>query len=81
VNPSYRDALFELGQCYLTLNQPKEALDPLQKVTEIDPDSDQAYFLLGRAYKMLGRSNDAAQAWNICKQIKARKNVQPKPAG
>jgi tetratricopeptide (TPR) repeat protein len=77
INPSYRDALFELGQCYLTLNQPKEAIKPLQKATEVDPGFDQTHFVLGKAYRILGRSEDAAREWDICKQIKARKNAQP----
>ena len=28
VNPSYEDALLALGQCYLTLDRPGEALTP-----------------------------------------------------
>lgn len=79
VNPSYRDALFELGQCYMALNQPQDALIPLRNATEVDPDSDQAHYVLGKAYKMLGRFQDAKREWNICKQIKARRNVQPTP--
>ena len=78
-NPSYRDALFELGQCYLSLNQPQEALEPLEKATEVDPDFAEAHFILGKAFKMLDRSQDAARELAICKQIQARKNIQPKP--
>jgi tetratricopeptide (TPR) repeat protein len=81
VNPSYRDALFELGQCYMELNEPKEALSPLEKAAEADPNFDQAHFVLGKAYQMLGRPLDAQREWRICKQIKARKNVQPAPTG
>ena len=76
-NPSYRDAFFELGQCYLTLKRPKEALDPLKKATEVDPDYAQAHFVLGRAFSMLGRSEDAVRERNICSQIQARQHVQP----
>jgi Flp pilus assembly protein TadD len=81
VNPSYRDALFELGQCYIALNQPQDALNPLQKAAKVDPDFDQAHFVLGKAYRMLGRLQEATREFNICKQIKARKNVQATPGG
>ena len=80
-NPSYRDAFFELGQCYMALNKPQEAVSPLEKAIQVDPDFDQAHFILGKAYRMLGRPRDAEREWNISKQIKARKNVQPAPAG
>lgn len=75
VNPTYRDALFELGQCYLELNKPQEAVNPLEKATFADPDFDEAHFVLGKAYRILGRTRDAEHEWDICKQIKARKNV------
>ena len=82
VNPTYRDALFELGQCYLELNKPQEAVSPLERATTADPDFDEAHFVLGKAYRMLGRSRDAEREWDICKRIKARKNVHPAaPAG
>jgi len=81
VNPSYRDALFELGQCYLALNKPQEAVGPLEKAAQADPDFDEAHFVLGKAFRMLGRTHDAEREWNICKQIKARKNQQPAPTG
>lgn len=80
VNPSYRDALFELGQCYVALNEPGEAVGPLRKSAEADPDFDQAHFVLGNALRKLGQPKDAAREFQICKQIKARKNVQEKPS-
>jgi len=81
VNPSYRDALFELGQCNMELNKPREAVLPLENAVKADPDFDEAHFVLGKAYRMLGRLHDAEREWNICKQIKARKNVQELPPG
>lgn len=81
VNPSYRDALFELGQCYMELKKPGEAVTPLEKAIDADPDFDEAHFVLGKAYRMTGRLHDAQREWEICRQIKARKNVQPGPTG
>ena len=81
VNPSYRDAQFELGQCYMEMKEPQQAVAPLQKAAEVDPDFDEAHFVLGKAYRLLDRPRDAEREWNICKQIKERKNVQPVPAG
>jgi len=55
---------------------PSEAISPLQKAGEIDPEFDQAHFALGNAFRMLGRFDDATREWDICKQIKARKDVR-----
>jgi Tfp pilus assembly protein PilF len=64
----------------VALNEPGEAVGPLRKSAEADPDFDQAHFVLGNALRKLGQPKDAAREFQICKQIKARKNVQEKPS-
>ena len=79
-NPTYRDALFELAQCYLALKLPDEAIAPVRRSTEVDPDFAQAHFVLGRAFRMPGRSQEANQEQNLCRQIQAEEHAQPTPA-
>lgn len=74
VNPSYKDALLALGQCYLTLDKPDEALKPLVRATVVDPDFGQEHFVLSRAYKRLGRPTDAIREEKICSQLQTRQH-------
>jgi tetratricopeptide (TPR) repeat protein len=72
--------LFELGQCYFALKLPDEAIAPLKRSAEVDLDFAQAHFVLGRAFRMLGRSQEANQEQNLCRQIQAKEHAQPTPA-
>ncbi len=54
--------LLRRAQELLTQDQPKEALKPLQKATEVCPTNPQAYDLLGIAYDMQNRFEEAQQA-------------------
>jgi tetratricopeptide (TPR) repeat protein len=71
-NPKYREALLELGQSQVTLHHPEDALEPLRRAIAIDPDSSEAHYILGTAYRMLGRSTDAVREREIAGRLQAR---------
>jgi Flp pilus assembly protein TadD len=58
------------------LNQPREALKPLKRATEVDPAFAQAHFVLGTALSMLGDTAAAAQERKICGQLEAQQHAQ-----
>jgi CheY-like chemotaxis protein len=61
-----RDAvpvLVSLGDAYLEADQPRSALEPLERAARLDPTSARAQLLLGTTYHSLGRIRDAVKAY------------------
>lgn len=54
-----------LGRAYLSLNQPKEAIDAFSKAKAIDPDMVDALYGLGMAYAELRQRADAKENLNL----------------
>ena len=55
-NPTYVDALRELGQSWLSLHKPEEALAPLQKLITLTPNDSEAHYIYGTTLLQMGRS-------------------------
>jgi CheY-like chemotaxis protein/tetratricopeptide (TPR) repeat protein len=61
-----RDAvpvLISLGDAHLEADQPRSALEPLERAARLDPTSARAQLLLGTTYHSLGRIRDAVKAY------------------
>jgi CheY-like chemotaxis protein len=61
-----RDAvpvLVSLGDAHLEADQPRSALEPLERAARLDPTSARAQLLLGTTYHSLGRIRDAVKAY------------------
>ena len=61
-----RDAvpvLVSLGDAWLEADQPRSALEPLERAARLDPKSARAQLLLGTTYHSLGRIRDAVKAY------------------
>jgi len=61
-----RDAvpvLVSLGDAHLESDQPRSALEPLERAARLDPKSARAQLLLGTTYHSLGRIGDAVKAY------------------
>jgi tetratricopeptide (TPR) repeat protein len=57
--PDDTDALYRLGLAYLSLNEPRRAITPLEALVKKDPESIDAKLLLARAYRT---SNEVEKA-------------------
>ena len=76
VNPSYRDALLEMGQARISMQQPEAAIEPLQKAIALDPNDAEAHYILGTALNKSGRPAEGAKQRTICAQLRARERAQ-----
>jgi Flp pilus assembly protein TadD len=63
VAPSSADARLALGHALLQAGQAAAAVAELEKAASLEPRMQQAHYLLGRAYKALGRTQDAEAAF------------------
>lgn len=53
------DALFSLGNAYIALDNPLQALPYLKRAAIIDPNAPAIYFTLAKTFQMLGRNQEA----------------------
>ena len=65
---AYRAALARKGaaqafDAWLEADQPRSALEPLERAARLDPKSARAQLLLGTTYHSLGRIRDAVKAY------------------
>ena len=58
-SPEDTEAWFGLGNCYIGLEQPAEAIAAYRQVIRTDPDNANAYYNLGHYYRQLGRYEEA----------------------
>ncbi len=75
-NPSYRDALFGLGKAELNLGHPEQAVDPLRRAIELDPNSTQAHFVLGTALRRLGKTAEGVREQKLSEQIHQKQDAE-----
>src|SRR5690606_37354348 len=61
--PRRADIARDLGRARLDLDDPAGALEPLRRATSLDPSDPSAWFLLGRALKGTGASDEAGHAF------------------
>jgi tetratricopeptide (TPR) repeat protein len=54
-------ARFELGSLLAKSQRPADAVPHLEKAIQLEPENAQAHFILARAYRALGRTQDAEQ--------------------
>jgi tetratricopeptide (TPR) repeat protein len=62
LKPDIAEALAIRGRALLALGKPSSAVDDLKKATALDPNNAGYYFQLARAYRQLGRADQANDA-------------------
>ena len=62
--------------CLLRLRRPQDAVRYAEQVTRLAPNSADSFALLGRAYFMADRTQDAIRAWKRALQLRPDPNVQ-----
>ncbi|HVM75512.1 MAG TPA: tetratricopeptide repeat protein [Candidatus Saccharimonadales bacterium] len=61
-----------LGFCYVSMNDPSDAIDPLAQYVLSDPDDAEAHFLLGSALKALGKKDEARTQFQEAARLEPR---------
>jgi Flp pilus assembly protein TadD len=74
-NPRYVEALLGLGRTEVGLKRADAAIEPLQRAVEIDPDNFQAHYVLGSAFRQLGRTEEAAKEQKISLAIQEKQRL------
>ena len=74
-NPHYVEALLGLGRTEVALKHPDAAIEPLQKAVSIDPDNFQAHYVLGTAYRELGRIAEASKEQKLSLAIQEKQRL------
>ena len=66
-------ALVGLGSALLGLNRASEAIAPLERAVAIEPAMDDGWYVLGRAYQVAGRPEQARRAFATVERLRAEK--------
>ena len=69
--PALTDARVDRGKILIQLNRNEEALRDLQTAEKATPDDSQVHFLLARAYRALGRGEEARSQMQIFSRLEA----------
>lgn len=76
--PTFEHALVGLGRTLIALDQPAEALKPLQAALKINPESDVALYQTAQAYGALGNSSAQERAladFNRVRSLGSRRKI------
>src|SRR5581483_1157214 len=65
------EANYRLGQAYLALEKPSQSLPYLERAARVRPVKSSSYYLLYRAYRVLGQRDKAAGALATFRKLKA----------
>ncbi len=72
-DPGSAVALVGAGSALLGLNRPGEAIVPLERAVDIEPAMDDGWYVLGRAYQLAGRREQAQRAFATVERLRAEK--------
>jgi tetratricopeptide (TPR) repeat protein len=75
-NHSLPEAHYQLGDLALKSGHPVEAVQELKQAAQLDPKSAKACYALARAYRRLGRNEDAAREMDRYQKLK---EAEPQP--
>jgi tetratricopeptide (TPR) repeat protein len=77
VKPDTAEALTIRGRALLALGKPSEAIRDLKKSSELDQNSAANYFQLARAYRQLGRTEEANAATADYERVQRKTHATP----
>ena len=72
VNPAYFDALVELGECQILLNQAADAVLTLRKALVLQPENADIHYVLGTALSKAGQPQEGAHERLISAQLRSK---------
>jgi len=68
--PENEHLLILIGEIYLTYNDPRRAIRPLEMALEINQENFRTHYLLGNAYGRILRFEDAIEELQVANEIK-----------
>ena len=77
LNGSLPEAHYLLGDLALRKGDPEKALQHLEQAVMLDPGSSKVHFALSRAYRRMGRMDEAAREESEFQKLKAREEAGP----
>ena len=77
MQPDSAPAHLALGSALLQTGQTPAAVTELEAAKRLEPRMRQAYFLLGRAYRALGRSSEAEAAFARVQELVRQEGAAP----
>jgi tetratricopeptide (TPR) repeat protein len=77
LKPLLPEAHYLLGDLALRRGNPEEALVYLEQAVKLDPEGAKIHFALFRAYRRLGRKEDAAREEEVFQKLKAKEETTP----
>jgi Flp pilus assembly protein TadD len=75
-NPDYRDALVELGESRIAMQQPELAIEPLKKAATLLPNDPEVHFVLGTALIKAGHAVEGARERTLSSHLRASPRSQ-----
>ncbi len=79
--PNNGTILDRLGETYLSLDRPDDALPLLRKAAELLPSNSTVLLRLGRALSKTGQEQEATAVFARCRELGPNRSASPHPAG
>jgi tetratricopeptide (TPR) repeat protein len=77
-DPNSAEAQYQLGNLALSRGQTQSAIAYLENAARMSSESAKAHFALARAYRRVGRTEDAARETALYERFKQQSNSEPK---
>ena len=71
IHPNFVEGLIALGKVLTATEQVDRAAGYLERAVEIDPENDVAHYRLARAYRQMGRSEEAAKELEEFRRVRS----------
>ena len=72
---SQPEPLYQLGSLELAKGNTQESLELLKRAAELDPKGSKVHFALSRAYRRLGRQQDAEKEFQLYEKLKVEEDL------
>lgn len=77
LDPTNADAHYEVGNFLLSKKKPQEALTELETAARLDPTESSTRYALTRAFRRLGRNEEAAKQARLFDELQSRAHNKP----
>ena len=75
MDDSQPEAFYQLGSLALVKGNVQEAVELLKRAADLDPKSGKVHFALSRAFRRLGRQQDAGKEFQLYQSLKDEREM------